>query len=133
MTFIYNPYYELLFPLISLSKDQKKEMLDKLLLENSVQKTYAKLSQMKMTGKMVNMVDYWIAIDFWFCLIFSTNIVNLLMNTSFFFAKMHSKWYQLKFAKLENKFFNKNNKLNKILWNITSFVWLFNYLWCSIQ
>lgn len=39
-------------------------MLDKLLLENSVQKTYAKLSQMKMTGKMVNMVDYWIAIDF---------------------------------------------------------------------
>lgn len=64
MTFIYNPYYELLFPLISLSKDQKKEMLDKLLLENSVQKTYAKLSQMKMTGKMVNMVDYWIAIDF---------------------------------------------------------------------
>lgn len=133
MTFIYNPYYELLFPLISLSKDQKKEMLDKLLLENSVQKTYAKLSQMKMTGKMVNMVDYWIAIDFWFCLIFSANIVNLLMSTSFFFAKMYWKWNQLKFAKLENKFFNKNNKINKILWNITSSVWLFNYLWCSIQ
>jgi len=47
-----------------MSPEERKIWLNDVLLQSSVQLTYKKLASLKMTGQMVNIIDYWNVIDF---------------------------------------------------------------------
>jgi hypothetical protein len=53
-----------LSPIIGLKDEERKTVLIDLLYEGSVVKTHRKLVEWKMSGGMVNMVDYWELINF---------------------------------------------------------------------
>ena len=67
-TFIYNPYYDLLSPVIKLSPGERKKFLITQLVKGSVSETYKILEKEKLDGKMINIKKYWNLIGFWFTL-----------------------------------------------------------------
>lgn len=63
-TFIYNPYYDLLAPLISQSPAERKKFLLTQLVEGSVSKTYKILQKNKLENTMIHIKSYWNLIGF---------------------------------------------------------------------
>lgn len=83
-TFILNPYYELLAPIIKLNPSERKKILIDQLLSGSVSATYTKLLQKGFVGKTINIINYWNLIEYW--VIFSLNYIKwsrLHMNLLF--------------------------------------------------
>lgn len=65
-TFIYNPYYDLLAPLIRQSPAERKKFLLTQLVEGSVGKTYKILQKNKLENTMIHIKSFWNLIGFWF-------------------------------------------------------------------